>query len=412
MAGVLFTQTPETKKIGDYIRPFADADHFSGVVLATQDNKIIFEKAYGLANVEHNVPNKLDTKFGIASINKGFTSVIFLKLIEEGKIELDDKLSKYIPDFPGGDKITLQMIGRHRSGIKHRVMPEKDEAIRFTPAQFVERVKKSELAFEPGTDTLYSSAGYATLARVFEIASGRSFEELLQEYVFTPGDMKNTVDYDSRKIIKNEASCYLLDSKGYTAASQKDYSFLVGAGSVFSTARDVYKFGVGITEGKFGKFAKDNFVREGIYTGNGSTNGFRANIRLDTNKKYGYVLVSNLGSGANDLILNHLRNVLEGKETRPPLVPSPIINKQVKNNLPDYEGRYKLGGQGGGFLIFEDENELFAGPYKLLPLGKDKFYSFWSYAEITFKRDEKGKVNGLEWVGSGGKSEWVKGGKK
>ena len=65
------------------------------------------------------------------------------------------------------------MIGRHRSGIKHRVMPEKDEAIRFTPAQFVERVKKSKLAFEPGTGNLYSSAGYATLARVLEIASGK-----------------------------------------------------------------------------------------------------------------------------------------------------------------------------------------------------------------------------------------------
>ena len=399
-------QNRDAEKIDNFISPFVKAGHFSGVVLAEKDGKIIYEKAFGLANVEHNVPNRLDTKFGIASINKPMTSVVLLRLIEAGKIGISDKLSKFIPDFPNGDKITIEMLGRHRSGIPHRVMPEEEEAKRYTPAQFVERVKKAKLEFEPGAQELYSSAGYAVLARILEIASGKSFDELLQEYVFKPGEMNDSLDYDSRKIIKNRAECYLLEADGYTATPLKDYSFLVGAGSVFSAAKDIYKFGKASIDGKYGENAKSNLVRDGVFRSNGSTNGFRSNIRIDTNNKFGYVVVSNLGSGANDLIINNLRNLLEGKEMESPTVPNPKINLNAKNELSDYVGRYKLGGS--GFEILIDDEQLFAGPYKMLPMSKDKFYSFWSYAEITFVRDESGKVKGLEWVGSGGKSEWTR----
>jgi CubicO group peptidase (beta-lactamase class C family) len=394
-------------KIDSLIMPFAKAEHFSGVVLVSKDDKIIYEKAFGLANVEHNVPNRLDTKFGIASINKPMTSVILVSLMEQGKIKLEDKLSKYIPDFPNGDKITIEMLGRHRSGIPHRIMPEREESKRYTPAQFVEKVKLAKLLHEPGSKYLYSSAGYSVLARTLEIASGKPFNELLKEYVFDPAGMDNSVDYDSRKIIKNRAECYLLETDGYTALPLKDYSFLVGAGSVFSTARDIYKFGKASIDGKYGEIAKLNLVRDGgVFLGNGSTYGFRSNIRIDSGKKYGYVLVSNLGSGANDLILKGLRGLLEGQKIEQTFVPNPVVNNNIKNNLTDYIGLYNLGGS--GFEILINEEQLFAGPYKLLPIGKDKFYSFWSYAEITFVRDETGKVNGLTWIGSGGKSEWTK----
>lgn len=401
------TSQSDANKIDAFISPFARANHFSGVVLAVKDGKVIFEKGYGMANVEHTVPNKLDTRFGIASITKPMTSVVLIRLIESGKVGINDKLSKYIPDFPNGDKITIQMLGRHRSGIPHRVMPPEEEAKRFTSAKFVERVKKAELAFEPGKEELYSSAGYAVLARVLELASGRSFQDLLEEYVFAPAKMNNTVDYDSRLIIPNKAESYLLGADGFTQTPRKDYSFLVGAGSVFSTARDVYKFGTAAIDGVYGKNTQANLVRKGgIFRSNGSTNGYRANVRIDSQNKFGYVVVSNLGSGANDLIINNLRNLLEGKDIKPAKIPSPKIDRSVKNNLGDYLGRYRLGG--GGFDILTEGDELYAGPFKLLPLARDKFYSYWSYAEITFKRNKSGKVIGLEWVGSGGKTDWKK----
>lgn len=400
-----FGQT-NAEKIDNFIKPYANANHFSGVVVVAKDGKVFYQKAFGLANVEHGVHNRLDTKFGIASITKPMTYVVLSRLIEQKKISLSDKLDKYIPDFPNGDKITIEMISVHRSGIPHRVMPEADETKRYSPAEFVEKVKEAKLEFEPGTQDLYSSAGYAVLARTLEIASGKPFEQLLQEFVFDPAGMSNTADYDSRRILKNKADCYLLGGAGYQAAPNKDYSFLVGAGSVFSTAEDVYKFGMAQIDGKYGPVVKSTFVRNGVFASNGSTNGYRANARFDTEKKYAYVVVANIASGANDMVINNIRNLLEDKEMSAPIVPDPKIDNKVKNDLSEYVGRYKLGSSGFDILI--TDGELFAGPFKLLPMAKDKFYNFFGYAEVTFVRDEKGKVNGLEWVGSGGKSEWTR----
>lgn len=401
----VFAQT-DAEKIENFIKPFANANHFSGVVLAAKDGKVFYQKAFGLANVEHGVENKLNTKFGIASITKPMTYVVLTRLVEAKQISLSDKLTKYIPDFSGGDKITIEMISEHRSGIPHRVMPQEDEAKRYSPAEFVEKVKLAKLEFEPGTQDLYSSAGYAVLARALEIASGKPFHQLLQEYVFGPAEMGDTIDFDSRRIMMNKADCYLLGGNGYEAAPLKDYSFLVGAGSVFSTAENVYKFGTAQIDGKFGPVVKSAFVRNDVFSSNGSTNGFRANIRIDTAKKYGYVVVANIASGANDLIISNIRNLLEGKEMSTPVVPDPKIDTKVKNDLKEYVGRYKLGGS--GFEILIDGGALFAGPFKLLPMSKDKFYNFFGYAEVTFIRDAAGKVNGLEWVGSGGRSEWTR----
>ena len=102
------------QKIDAYIAPFAKAGHFSGQVLVAKDGKTIYEKAFGFANSELGVRNTLDTKIGIASITKSMTSVIVRKLLEEKAIALDNTVSKFIPDFPNGDKITVEMLWRHR----------------------------------------------------------------------------------------------------------------------------------------------------------------------------------------------------------------------------------------------------------------------------------------------------------
>ena len=137
------------------------------------------------------------------------TVVILNRLIEEKKIAPEDKLSKYIPDFPNGEKITIQILRSHRSGIPHRVMPPEQETVPYTSAEFVEKVKQSKLAFEPGAQRLYSSGGYAVLARALEIASGRSYAQLLQQYVFDPAGMKDSLDFDSYAIMDRRAQDYL-----------------------------------------------------------------------------------------------------------------------------------------------------------------------------------------------------------
>ncbi|MCB1026115.1 MAG: beta-lactamase family protein [Acidobacteria bacterium] len=122
-------QSLKAQRIAEYIDPFVKAGHFSGVVLASEDGKIIYERAFGIANAEYDIPNRLNTKFNIASITKSMTDVTLIRMVEAGKLGINDKLTKYIPDFPNGDKITFEMLARHRSGIPHRVTDPAEEAV-------------------------------------------------------------------------------------------------------------------------------------------------------------------------------------------------------------------------------------------------------------------------------------------
>ena len=227
---VVIAQSDKAKKIDAFVKSFADANQFSGVVLASENGKVIYEKPFGLANADYKIPNQLNTRIGIASITKYMTSVILTRLVEEGKIAPADKLNKFIPDFPNGDKITIEMLARHRSGIPHRVMPPEMESVGFFSAEFVEKVKQARLAFEPGTSRLYSSAGYSVLARALEIASGKTYAQLLQQYVFTPAGMTDSVDSDPEAVIERRAQDYYLSPNGLVNVPLKNYSFLVGAG--------------------------------------------------------------------------------------------------------------------------------------------------------------------------------------
>ncbi len=403
-----FGQSSKAKSIDAYVSSFARAGHFSGVILAAQDGKVFYEKAFGLANADFKIPNQVNTRIGIASITKPMTSIILTNLIQEQKVNLQDKLSKYLPDFPNGDKITIEMLARHRTGIPHRVMKPEEESLPHTSAEMVEKIKQATLAFEPGTQSLYSSAGYTVLARVLEVASGNTYSALLQQYVFGPAGMKDSLDFVGDTIIDRRAQDYLLDDRGIINAALKDYSFLVGAGSVFSTARDVYQFGEAITTGKFGEVIKQNFVRNNVMSSNGSTNGHRAFLKINVEKKYGYVLVSNLNSGANDVILAGVEAILEGKDPGAPVIPSPKIISNPNKNLTEFTGAYVREGGGGSFEIVVKNNSLAAGDTKLYPTRPDCFFEYRFYGDVCFLRGDNGAVKEINWVSPTAKSVWVR----
>jgi len=402
-----FGQSSKAREIDAYLKPFAEANQFYGVVLAMQDGKIVYEKAYGLANADFKIANQPDTRFGIASITKLMTVVILTRLLEEKKIAAEDKLGKYIPDFPNGEKITIQMLRSHRSGILHRVMKPEEESVAYTPAEFVEKVKQSKLAFEPGTQRLYSSGGYAVLARVLEIASGKPYAQLLEEYVFAPAGMKDSLDFKSETVMERRSQDYLLDAGGVINAPLKDYSFLVGAGSVYSTARDVYKFGEAVLDGKYGETVKTAMVANNELSGSGSTNGHRAFFKIKGDKKWGYVIVSNLGSGAFDLIQRDVEALLDGKQVAPN-VPNPKIIPNPNKNLAEFTGTYARQGGGGGIEIVIKNGILQSGDIKLYPTGIDRFFEYKFFGDVTFVRDGSGKIKEIKWASPGLESIWVR----
>ena len=402
------SQSATAKKIDELIQPIARDGKFSGVIIASQNGTVIYEKAFGMANAELKVANTLGSRIGIASITKPMTAIILTRLIEEQKLSLEDKLSKFIPDFPNGDKITIGMLSQHRSGIPHRLMPEEDETRPYTAAEMVEKAKAAKLAFEPGAGELYSSGGYTVLARVLEIASGQSYNQLLQKYVFEPGRMTDSVDWNGPSIIERRTQDYLCDEHGYSNAALKDYSFLVGAGSVVSTAADLHKFGNAIIDGKYGPGAKASFVRNGIVRSSGNTNGHRSYFEIKEDKSYGLVILSNMGCGSFDFIQRGVTEILQGKEptakslTVPKLVPNP--NK----DLTEFTGRYKQVPGGSETNILIKDGYLYASDIKLYPVKPDCFFDFKYFGEACFTRDSAGKIAGIRWTGVTFELSWTR----
>jgi CubicO group peptidase (beta-lactamase class C family) len=399
-------QTKQAEEIDAFVRPLVKVNQFSGVILALYKGKLIYEKAFGIAQAELDVPNRIDTRFCIASVTKPMTQAIAIRLIEEGKLGLQDKLSKWLPDFPNGEQITVEMLIQHRSGIPHRGTKEVEETLRYTAADMVEKARQVKLEFKPGEDEGYSSLGYSVLARVLELASGKNFSQLLQEYIFTPAGMKNSVDFNGEAIMPRRAQEYFLEPSGIVHAPLKDYSFLVGAGSVFSTAHDVLRFGESVIHGVYGARVRQALTDKGEFFSNGVTNGFRCYVIIDSQKDFGYVVISNLQSGANDLIVRNLPNILQEKAVSPPQAPNFTITQISSERLQEYVGKYKFDNFTN--TIVRDRNQLISGDHKIFPVGNDRFFRFADYATLTFIRNADGTIKELVWEGIGFKGTGVR----
>lgn len=397
-AQIANAQNAKAKKIDELVAPLAKTGHFSGVVIASENGKVIYEKAFGLANADFKIPNALNTRIGIASITKPMTSVILLKLIEENKIKLEDPLAKYIPDFPSGDKITVDMLYRHRSGILHRVMPPEMETVPYTSAEMVEKVKQSKLAFTPGERRLYSSGGYAVLAHVLEIVSGRPYAELLETYVFAPAGMKDSVDFDGRAIMERSAEDYMLDDKGYRNAALKDYSFLVGAGSVFGTAADLHRFASAIVDGKYGNVVKTTQLSEGIFSSSGGTNGHRAYVEMKQDKSYGYAYVSNLACGSVDIVQAGIKEIMEGREPKATSFSVPKFDPAANPDLNRFTGKFKAT-NGTEIEIVNRGGSLYSSELRLYSVKPNCFFDFRFFGEACFEVDGS-TAKGIRWRGA------------
>ena len=362
--GSTFGQHDKAKKIDEFVATFAKNNQFGGQVFVAENGKVIYEKAFGLANADFKIPNQMNTRIGIASITKPMTMVILFRLVESNKLSFSDKLTKFIPDFPEGDKITIEMLSKHQAGIPHRVMPTEQESVSYTSPEFMEKVKKAQLDFKPGEKTSYSSGGYAVLARALEVASGKSYAQLLNEYVFEPANMKDSVTFNGEAIMERRAQNYYPSPNGVINVPLKDYSFLVGAGSVFSTAGDVYKFGEALVDGKYGATSKSVLLKGPTIVSQGSTNGHRAYMEIDGEKKYGYAIVANM-SGAFDTISKGIKEILQNKQLTAKYKPTPKIISMSNENLKDFSGRYKRP-NGGNWYLVPQRQFLVRGRYKAL----------------------------------------------
>ena len=200
-----FAQT-KSNRIDGLMTLYHKYGQFNGVILVAERGQVIYERAFGQANLEWGIPNTLDTKFEIASMTKPMTALVIMQLVEEGKIRLDGKVSDYVPYYSRetGTKITVEQLLNHTSGLQQDIgfsdnpndippIITKINADLLSNDELVKLIAARPLRFEPGSNYGYSSDGYAVLGAIIEHATGKSYQQAFAERIFKPARMTETV---------------------------------------------------------------------------------------------------------------------------------------------------------------------------------------------------------------------------
>jgi len=322
----IFAQN-KAAKIGQLMKQYSVYGQFNGSVLVSENGRVIYQKGLGYANMEWNIPNRPDTKHRLGSITKQFTSTLILQLVERGKVKLDGKLSDYLPDYrkDTGSKITIHQLLNHTSGIpSYTGLPgffQNDSRDSYSVKDFVKKFSSGDLEFEPGSKFSYTNSGYFLLGAIIEKVTGKSYEQMLKERILDPLGMKNT-GYDHHGVIlKNRSTGYTKNFTEYRNSPYLDMSLPYAAGSMYSTAEDLYLwdqalygtkvlsaeskkamftpgksdygYGIGIVTLPLGK-EKIKLIQHG-----GGINGFSTFIVRLVEKKHLIVLLDNTSQGRN-----------------------------------------------------------------------------------------------------------------
>ena len=250
--------TPEPQDLASRIdaimAPFA-SDQPGAAVIVVKDGRVLFRKAYGLANLETQTPMQPEMVFEIGSITKQFTSTAILMLAEQGKLALADDVRKYVPELPDkGALITIEHLLTHTSGIKDYTEDPKWPALwrqDLTPAQVLDLVKDAPLDFPPGTKWRYDNTGYTLLGMILEKASGIAYAEFIRTNIFEPLGMTHSLYGSFSAIIPNRAAGYTKGEKGaWENAPYLSMAQPYAGGSLMSNVDDLVTWDAAVSAGK------------------------------------------------------------------------------------------------------------------------------------------------------------------
>ncbi|MDX2044528.1 MAG: serine hydrolase [Acidobacteriota bacterium] len=295
----------------------AAEDKFSGTVLIAKNGKPIFQKAVGLANKETKTPNRVDTKFNLGSINKHFTQIAINQLIEQGKLGWEDKLGKFLPDYPNkeaAEKVTVKHLVEMRSGIGDFFGP-KFEA---TPKSKIRSINDylplfagDKLAFEPGSKRAYSNGGYVVLGAIIEKVTGQSYYDYVREHIFKPAGMTNTDSFFSDAKTPNLAEGYRDNDNG-GRVNNVDTRPARGssAGGGYSTIEDLLKYSTALLSNKLLSAAASKRIIGGGIGIAGGAPGINSELEIDPASGYTIVVMGNYDPPNAANVNRHIRSML------------------------------------------------------------------------------------------------------
>ena len=224
---------------------FKDKNGPGGVFMVAKNGKSIYQKSFGKANIELDVYLITESVFQIGSMTKQFTAIAILMLEEGKKLSINDTISKYIPDYPNGNKITIHHLLTHTSGIKDftKMKALRDIAQKeMTPKMMVDFFKNEPVDFLPGEKFDYNNSGYVLLGYILELVSGESYEDFIEKHIFEKAGMNQSCYATDRQIIKKRAYGYQKKESGYVNKTIINFSVPFSSGSIMSTLEDMLKW--------------------------------------------------------------------------------------------------------------------------------------------------------------------------
>lgn len=407
------------ERMGTYLQLLTEDERFNGSVLVAKGDQVIFSKGYGDAAIEYGIPVRPETKFRIGSITKQFTAMAVMQLVEEGKIDLENSIVDYLPDYPQapGQQITIHHLLTHSSGIpsytgmteimKHRGSMEE------APEDFIKHFWDKELEFEPGSKFKYNNSGYYLLGMIIEKVSNMPYDEYLKKHIFEPLGMKNSGFEHYRDVIPDMAEGYAAVGDYPEKAGNIVTDMAGAAGALYSTTGDLLRWHRALLDKKlvseatyqkiftpylnqygYGWGIEDHSGKT-VYAHSGGIDGFRSMGILLPEEKLSVIVLSNLESANSTQIAQDLTKMYLGEKVEMPEIIEPV--RVVPETLEKYVGTYNLF-PGFDLKIEREGEQLLIHPTNqdVSPIFSESetvFFSKIVNAKLEFRVNEAGTVD-------------------
>jgi CubicO group peptidase (beta-lactamase class C family) len=424
----LFAQNKE-QKLNELLKAYAKLNKFNGSVLISHGGNILLDQGYGFKSFSDSSRNDGNTIFQIGSVTKQFTAAAILKLQEDNKLNVQDKINKYFPSFPKGDSITIENLLTHTSGIFNYTNDPafmQTEAVKpITEEKMIALFKDKPLNFSPGTNWSYSNSGYMLLGYIIQKVSKKPYEQALRNLVFKPLTMNSTgFDFAGLKNPEKAKGYFMISDKANKEATVVDSSVSYAAGAIYSTTGDLYKWHKGLLENKviqkasFEKAATpfknkygygisvDSIQGKRMLVHGGGIFGFTSNMIRIPEDDVCIIMLNNFGNPNLSQITKDVMAILYDQPYK-----LPEAKKEIKLSadvLSKYIGVYELSPQFSITFTVEGGN-LFGTPTsqpksQLYAQKEDSFFLKVVDADIEFKKDEAGNVKEMV-LHQGGRSQ-------
>lgn len=396
-------------------------------VLLARGDEVLYRGACGEASLELGVPLSPDQVFRIGSVTKQFSAAAVLKLAEDGKLSLDDPLSKFVPGYPGGDKVTVRMLLNHTSGIRsYTDVPEvmsgggimKD----LSTAQLVDSFKDQQPDFAPGADWRYNNSGYVLVGAVIEAAAGKPWHAYLDEAFFKPLGMTRTgYGNEAEAVVAGHVDGYTREGERWARAQYLSMTQPHAAGGLVSTVDDLLKWNRALHGGRVlqdasyramvtpvGK-AADNDYGFGIATGTlrgvpqlqhgGGIFGFSSYLLYLPGEDVSVAVLYNADAGRPGMLgTGRIANLLAAQAIGRPYPEKKAIDVD-EATLRGYEGVYRIDADNTRVLRVADgrlTSQRTGGiAQPLIPVAQDTFLFDEGFSRIVFERGDDGEVDAM-----------------